>query len=313
MMDQFARWVWDKHGGYTTQFTHDHADDYLRQLAFEYHGQEHKLNVLKSLKMLFSWIQHQRGGDEWEPEMEFSQPPRRDVTGDSFDNVERRQLREAALEYGSIPHYSAVSPDERYEWNVYLSQRFDMLLNEVGPDQWERANGWKYPSIVWASIDAALRPIEVEWAKLSWLDLSRQRLVIPKDDDVKTESADHARKWTVALTERTTEALRRWVEQREQYPKYDNTDALWRTRFGNPYGLSSLKKLVEKLCDIADIDTTHRNVSWYSIRRGTVTAIVEESDLSTAAEQVRHVDIRSTARYDQVSDERRRDVLERIG
>ena len=311
VVDNFFRWVWDNRG-YTTQITHDDGDAYLRELAFNDHSQEHKLNALKSLQMLFSWLHRERGYDGWEPEMSFTQPARRDATGDAFDQQEQRRLREAALEYGSIPHYSAVDPDERDEWKAYLARRYDKPKEAVGLADWERANGWKYPSLVWTSLDAALRPVEVANAKTSWLELDRRRLVIPKEDDVKAKQSDQRRKWTVALTERTTEALRRWLEQRSCYQKYDDSDKLWLTRFGNPYESSSLKKLVAKLCEIADIDTSNRSVSWYSIRRGIVTEMVEESDLSTAAEQVRHVDIRSTARYDQVSDERRRDVLERM-
>lgn len=313
MADMFMRWVWDEHCGYTTQVTHGHADEYLRNLAFQDYSQEHKLNTVKSLQMLYGWLHQERGYDEWDPEMSFSQPARRDATGDAFDATEQRQLREAALEYGSIPHYSAVEPLERDEWKGYLAKRYDKPKGDVGLEDWKRANGWKYPSLVWTSIDAALRPAEVAKAKESWLELDRRRLVIPKEDDVKTKRRDQRREWTVALTERTTDSLRQWMDQRSCYPKYDDSELLWLTRFGNPYGSSSLKKLTQSLCDIADIDTSTRSVSWYSIRRGTVTEMVEESDLSTAAEQVRHVDIRSTARYDQVSDERRRDVLERLG
>lgn len=312
VVDGFFRWVWDERG-YTTQITHEDGDEYLRHLAFNDYSQEHKLNALKSLQMYFSWLNHEKGEPPWEPEMSFSQPARRDATGDAFDQTEQRQIREAALEYGSIPHYSAVDPDERATWKRYLAQRYEKPMDEVGLSDWERANDWKYPSLVWTSLDAALRPTEVAKAKTSWLELDRQRLVIPKADDVKTKQRDQRRRWTVALTERTTESLRRWIDQRACYEKYADTDALWLTRFGNPYGSSSLKKLVGSLCEIAGIDTRNRSVSWYSIRRGIVTEMVEESDLSTTAEQVRHVDIRSTARYDQVSDDRRRNVLERMG
>lgn len=313
IVDQFCRWVWDREGDYTTQITHDHGDAYLREIAVGDTTQEHKLNVVKALQMWFAWTAAERGGDEWEPPFSFSQPQRRDTTGDAFDRRERRQIREAALSYGAIPHYSAVDPDERDRWKGYLARRFDKPKAEVAVADWDRANGWKYPSLVWTSLDAALRPIEVAKAKLSWVDIDRQRLVIPKEDDVKTKRTDKQREWTVALTERTTAALERWLRQRACYEKYDDSEKLWLTRYGNPYQSSSLKKLVMKLTEIAGIDTSHRKVSWYSIRRGTVTEIVEESDLSTAAEQVRHVDIRSTARYDQVSDKRRREVLERLG
>jgi hypothetical protein len=32
-MDQFYRWVWDRTGGYTINVTHDHADEWMKELA----------------------------------------------------------------------------------------------------------------------------------------------------------------------------------------------------------------------------------------------------------------------------------------
>ena len=32
--DQFYRWVWDEEDRYTTQLTHDHADGWMRELAY---------------------------------------------------------------------------------------------------------------------------------------------------------------------------------------------------------------------------------------------------------------------------------------
>jgi integrase len=309
-VDRFFRWLWAERDGYTTVASPDDADEYLKELAFEDASQEHKSNTMKALQTYFEWRHDERGGDEWEPERTFGSPNRQASSGDALSRGERRWFREAAMEYGSIPHYNAVSPDERDRWTTYLAQRFEKPKDDVTRDDWERANDWKYASLVWTSLDAALRPVEVERATVDWVDLDRGRLVIPKDDAAKTDG--EGRVWTPVLTDRTVEALRRWIEQRSCYDRYEGRDELWLTKYGNPYDSGNLAHLSRELCSIADIETTDRDVSWYSIRRGTITELIDASDLSTAAEQARHSDIRSTRRYDQAPEHRRRDALEQI-
>ena len=73
------------------------------------------------------------------------------------------------------------------------------------PDDWDRANGWKIPSLVWTSLDAGLRPVEVKRSDVSWLDLDNSALRIPKGD-----SAKNRENWVVGLRDRTAEMLSRW-------------------------------------------------------------------------------------------------------
>lgn len=85
---------------------------------------------------------------------------------------ERRQIREAAFEYGSIPTYGSLSPTEREKWRVYLAQR--LSKDEVTPDDWQQVNSWKFPSLVWTSRDTGLRPIEVARTRTTWVDEDHQ-------------------------------------------------------------------------------------------------------------------------------------------
>lgn len=170
-------------------------------------------------------------------------------------------IRDAALEYGSIPTYNNLTPPERDRWKAYLAQRFEKPKSDVTPDDWERANGWKFPSLVWVSLDAGLRPIEVERSRTSWIDVDNRLLRIPKEESSKNQ--EH---WKVGLSDRSAEILGRWVQQRGTYAGYDDTDAIWLTREQNRYNKYSLRTLLHRLCEIAGIDTTHRSMSWYSIR-----------------------------------------------
>lgn len=122
-------------------------------------------------------------------------------------------------------------------------------MKEVGPEEFERANGFKYPSLVYTSLDAGLRPIEVGRAKTYWIDLDNAALHIPADESSKNED-----NWSVSLRRETAEYLARWLEERQMYEKYDDTDALWLTRHGNPYKSSALKYLLDQLCEIASIE-----------------------------------------------------------
>lgn len=304
--DQFCRWVWDEYDGYTLSFTHDHADAYLKHLAFSDLAQSSRPTYQKALLAYFRWKAEERGGTEWKPDRRFTHRPDTSIPREYFDREERRLLREAALEYGSIPHYNNVTPDERRRWKQYLARRLQKPIEEVSKADWERVNGWKYASMVWTGIDAALRPIEVERATVEWVDTDRGILRIPRS------ASKNDVPWEVALTERTTMALTKWLQQRSQYERYDGRDELWLTKYGNPYGSRSLSRIVSRLCEIAEIPTQGREDSWYAIRRGTITDMVDEGDLSSARQQARHKDPRSTMRYDQAPTDRRRDILERL-
>jgi site-specific recombinase XerD len=306
-MDMFYRWVWSENKGYTTSVTIGHADGWMKDLAYGDTSNVHKNNCRKAVKMLFKWREYEKGAEGWEPQLTFSSTsstnPRDYLTKD-----ERTSIREAALKYGSIPAYGDLSPSERDRWKAYLSQRFMKPKTEVSPSDWDRANGWKIPSLVWASLDAGLRPVEVERATVRWVDVENEVLRIPKE-----ESSKNRDNWIVGVTQRTAEALERWIEERENYKKYNGTDKLWLTREANPYTAQSLRYLLKKLCEEAGIPTENRKMSWYAIRHSVGTYMTREEDLAATQAQLRHKSKKTTMRYDQVPVEDRRDALNRMG
>ncbi len=306
-MDMFYRWVWDEIGGYTSNVSHEHADEWMRELALSDASTAHKSNCQKSVQMLFKWRHHEKGESKWDPEIKFSSDgsssPR-----DYLTREERAAIREAALEYGSVPSYGNLTPEERVRWKRYLAQRFEKPKSEIVPTDWDRANAWKIPSLVWTSLDVGLRPVEVASAEIAWVDTENELLRIPKE-----ESAKNTENWLVSLRSQTAEALERWLSEREAREKYDEADKLWLTRNSNPYSTSSLRYLLYRLCEIVGIDTEHRKMSWYSIRHSVGTYMTREEDLAATQAQLRHKSPRTTMKYDQAPVEDRRNALDRMG
>lgn len=307
-MDHFYRFVWDREDHYTTNVTHEHADAWMKQLAYEEWSDAHRDCCQKAVMMLFKWRAHERGGEEWEPSIRFNSGSKTTAPRDFLTRDERSAIREASLEYGSIPSYNNVSPKERGRIKAYLAQRFEKPTEDVGKADWDRANGWKIPSLVGVSLDAALRPIEVERAVVSWVDLENGVLRIPKEESSKNEGH-----WRVGLSDRTVSTLERWLDQRETLELYDGRDELWLTREANTYGSSTLRRLLHDLCDIAGIEHEDRQMSWYTIRHSTGTYMTREEDLAAAQAQLRHKSPETTMKYDQAPVEDRQDALNRMG
>jgi len=307
-MDMFYRWVWDHEGRYTATVTHEHADAWLRHLARQDQSNVHKSNCRKAAQMLFKWRRFEHGLGEWDPQLSFSTDDSASNPRDYLTRDERSKIREAALEYGSIPAYNALSPTARDRWKAYLAQRFEKPKSEVSPDDWNRANGWKIPSLVWASLDAGLRPIEVDRATVDWVDTDNNVFRIPKEESSKTTD-----NWITGLQDRTGDFLERWLQEREAYSLYDDTDALWLTRQGNTYQSSSLGYLLDRLCEIAGIQAENRDLSWYAIRHSTGTYMTREEDLAAAQSQLRHKNAETTMKYDQTPIEDRKNALDRMG
>lgn len=307
-MDQFYRWVWDTNGGYTTDITHEHADAYMEDLATQEYSNTHKDACQKAVQMLMKWRHHIHGQPLWEPEFRFSQSESATQPRDYLSLDERQKIREAALEHGTIPGYNDLSPEERDRWKAHLAQRLEKPKSAVSPADWERVNGWELPSLVWVSLDAGLRPIEVERAVTSWVDVGNRCLRIPKE-----QSAKNVNHWVVGLQARTADALERWLAQRRNHPRYDETDALWLTIRGNPWSSSALRRLLIRLCEDAEIPTENRSMSWYSIRHSVGTYMTREEGLAAAQAQLRHKSPETTMKYDQAPVEDRRDALDRMG
>lgn len=307
-MDRFYRFVWEHAGDYTINVTHDHADAWMDHLAErDDAGQSHKRACVKALKMLYKWRHHEHGLADWNPEFSFSREPANQPR-DFLTRKERSTVRSAALEYGAVPDYGSVTPAERDRWKVYLAQRFEKPKSKVTQADWDRANSWKIPSLVWTSLDTGLRPIEVERAVVSWVDTDNDVLRIPKEMSSKTR--EH---WVVGVTKRTSNALERWLEERKNYEMYDETQVLWLTRQQNPYTAAALRTLLRRICDDAGIDYEHRSMSWYTIRHSVGTYMTREEDLSAAQTQLRHKSPDTTMKYDQAPVEDRQKALERMG
>ena len=311
-IDQFYRWVWDQEDGYTTAITHDHADQYIDHLAYGDTSNSHNQKCVKALKRLFKWRSHERDGDLWESPRSFSTTEPQPQNYLTLD--ERQQVREAALEYGTIPAYNDLSPAERDRWKGYVAQCVDKPKAEVVPADWQKVNSWKWPSLVWVSLDVGLRPVEVERAVVQWVDVENAVLRIPKE-----QSAKNRENWTPALRRETAQALDQWLTEREQYEKYADTDALWLTRFDNPYSSQSLKYLLEQLCTEAGIPhsndgetSSERGMSWYAIRHSVGTYMRHAEDLKAAKEQLRHKSEVTTMKYDHAPVEERRDALDKM-
>lgn len=305
-MDAFYRWVWDRRG-YTTTVTPDDGDAYMRKIAMSEYKNSTKSHIHKAVASVFKWREHVLNEEPWDPELSFNYSGTASSDGDYLTAEERHQIGNAALSYGSIPHYNSCSPEERDRYKGLLARRYDIPKDDVGVEHWERANGWKIPSLVAVSLDTGLRPIEVNRATVNWVDLDSNALRIPD-----TASEKETKSWVSVIRDRTALFLEKWLSQRDAMPMYDETDALWLTTKANPYSSRSLSYLMDNLCEEAGISTENRDVTWYSIRRGLATALIDESDLSTAREQLRHNNLATTARYDQAPPERRRDALDHL-
>ena len=303
-IDRFYCYVWTElEGGYTTYLTLDHGEDFLINLAVQDLGQSYKRGFEKALKRFYGWRHHVRGGAQWDLEFSF-EPPDSEPPQDILSQDELKLLREAALSYGAVPSYSNVSPAERVRWKAYLAQRFGKPKVEIDREDWEKANSWKVPSLVWTSIDAGLAPREVGSLSVSWMDSEKGMLRVPDSDSERVRN--------VALQERTVHALEMWLEERDCYEGFSETDRLWLTKFGNPYQTDSLNYILGKLCESAEIDPSRRDISWNSIRDSVGVYFTDRLCLSEIQEQLRIKSSRTVARYERGVAGERKSVIEQM-
>lgn len=282
--DRFYRWLWSERGSYTTGLESEDAAEFMDSLVYaeEDYSNSHLASFQKCLKRLFKWQAHKRGASaEWDPDRTFPQSSMQ--APDYLTLDERKTIREAALSYGSVPAYNGLTPKDRDRWRTHLAQRFGRPKSEIVMVDWERANGWKIPSLTWVSLDAGFRPVEIGRAKTSWVDLEKGILRIPREDSSKTEG-----NWSVSLRDRTVDLLEKWLAERETREKYDDSDRLWLTRNGKPYSMQSLNGLLDRVCETAEIPTEGRDVTWYSISHSVGTYMAREegqsATVSTAGE-----------------------------
>lgn len=298
-IDRFYRWVWTNYGGFTTSITTDHGNRWLGKISEEDCSDTHKANRLKSLKRYYRWRDL-----DFDPIITFTGDQSQTSVKDYFTRQERTLLREASLKLDSVPDYNSLSRNEREEWKQILSARLRVPKSEIGRDEFERANSYKRPTIVYTSLDAGLRPIEVGRARVNWVDFNNKRLIIPSEQASKGDD-----NWVIPLRDDTVELLRGWFKERQQYDIYDDSDRIWLTREGEPLSSRTLNYLLDKLIEEAGIDAVNRDLTWYSIRHSTGTYLAQDGDLKSAAQILRHKQIETTSRYNQTpEDELRKKV-----
>lgn len=305
----FERYVWTKEGQYVPVMTIDHADEFIERVAYSDFSQSHKHALLYSMKRYFKWRHHEHDEPEWEPDRHFTvsntQAPQ-----DYLTKTERHKIRQAALDYGTIPAYKTVKcdPERRERLKPYIAEQVGKPADRLGVDDWQSYPSWKYTTIVWSSLDAGFRPMEVGRARTTWIDEDNAVLRIPKEESTKNEE-----NWEVSIRDDTHDALLKWLHERDHYPKYDDTDALWLTNHGNPYNDKALGRLIRKLCDKAGIQYENRKMSWYSIRHSVGTYMTREEDLAATKQQLRHKRAQTTMKYDAAPAGDRRNALDKMG
>ena len=280
---RFDLWRWKNRGGYSIPPTEEDAQAYMEKVAYMDVVESTKGQHLEALLRYNKWLRQEIGADEWEFKWNFQSGGGNNAPQDFLTREERQKIRQAALNKDGNPNY--------------------------GVDEFEeKTSSWRYTSLVWTSLDAGLRPIEVGKAKVSWCDPENGVLRIPREDSSKNDG-----NWIVGLTDRTSTALERWLEERAEHPKYEDTDRVWLTRHGNRYGSNELRRLLIDLCERVDIEHEDRKMSWYTIRHSVGTYMTKERDLAAAKAQLRHKNAKTTMKYDQVPVEDRQDALDRMG
>jgi integrase len=236
-----------------------------------------------------------------------------DVIYRDVSNATKGKTEEAIARYYRYPadNYPGCEWEHDQRFNSsgddaprdYLTRRERRRVREAAL----ATESWRETTIVLASLDAALRPVEVSRARPEWVDTENKLLRIPRE-----ESSKNSDNWRTSLASRTADALKHWLDERADDPMYEESDSLWLTREGTQYSSRSLARLLRRLCDEADIDTGGRQMTWYSVRHSTGTYLAAERDLKAAKDQLRHQTPVTTMKYDQVPAEQRRDALENM-
>jgi integrase len=307
-LETVFRWLWRYESQYTTRFTPEHADKFIRVLD-QSDGMIDStvLHHAKDIQRYFRFSNLVRGTDyEWEVDIELSQS-----NGDERDYLRRRAfepLYQAALNHSSVKGYHSVTPEERSELKSFVAQRLGIPKEKIGPDEFKQANSWKYPSMVAVTLDTGLRPIEVGRAKVSWVNLQDNELNIPKEESTKNEAH-----WNCAIKSRTAKTLNRWLDERASLEKYDGRDELWLTQKSAQYSSKSCNALLHRIIDKGNVPIPeNRDVSWYSIRHGVATYWANHVGPHHAKEQLRHKSLNTTMKYLHSDAETRNSAVEQI-
>lgn len=130
-IDLFHLWNWEETGTYGTKLTVDRADAFMMHLVVNEDYSNTYMDIMqKCFKRVFKYQNHVEGENvEWEPEHTF--PQDLSAPRDFLTMEERQKVRDAALDYGTVPSYQSVTPEGRDKWKTYLSQRFEKPKEDV--------------------------------------------------------------------------------------------------------------------------------------------------------------------------------------
>jgi integrase len=194
----------------------------------------------------------------------------------------------------AVPKREEMEPGEQDEWAAHLSQRLRKPKGELTDGDWQEANSYKVPSLVYVSCDVGFRPKEVERSRWGWFDLDERVIRIPK-----SESTKNSDDWRCYISDESARLLRMW--KRESYGADDEPsrfDPVWTTREGNPYSADSLRRpVMQNLMREAGIDRNERESGWYMIRRGVGTDIGTRRGLNAVMNQLRITNVETAKRY----------------
>lgn len=298
------------------RLTYTHADELIRRLDEDeirkQSGGEYastsKRKFSDTLQKYFTWL-HDTGvtAEQWEPNVVFVDGDHE--SADSLSFRERHQIREVALEYGSLPAYYETSPAERDRINALVAQRLGKLKSAITQRDWQQADtSAKIGSLVAVTLETGLIPIEIQNATLDWYYPRKQVFKIPAEFAAKERPTTE-----LPLTDETDDIFGNWVRERRHLEAYDDTNLLWLNQRGNPYTSGNLCYLVRQLCEQAGIDYENRKIVWYSLRHNLGHTFEETADISATKDQLRHQYIETTKNiYGETAAEKRRHTLEEI-
>lgn len=247
-------------------------------------------------------------GTEWTAEITFTDNPT-NSGADPFTRAEREQLFKAATTYKSPPTYRNVSPEERDRWNADLAQYLNKPKAKVGPNDWQELQQlWRFPSLIAVALDCGCRAGMIERLEVDQIHLEDGRLITPPEKTIKNDSS-----WTNDLSDRSVTCLRKWFKQRENRPKYDDSEHIWLNRHGNPYESHNLNSLLRNLMDEAGIKANGRTISWHSIRHSTGCYLYNQNkDLMIVANTLRQNTLKAAKRYAHPAPETKKEAVEAL-
>lgn len=292
--------------------TTDHAEEFVSALnkdtflnqSGEPYSEGSKRKFTQALQAYFRFREI-----EWKPSIRFSEKSAANSGSDPFSKSEREKLLEAALNYQTPPSYSNVSPEERDSWNTYLSQLLGIPKEKIGPNHWESLQtNWKIPSLLSTALDAGWRAKLVGRLLVVHVNIDNGFIKIPGEIAVKNN-----RDWTNQLSRRSIRLTEKWLDQRSNISKYDNSDLVWLNRKGNPYRSATLNDLLSGLMDEAGIDSDGRKLTWHSVRHSTGMYVYDQTqDLGQVADVLRHVSLESARKYAHPTPETQKEVVESL-